>query len=251
MLDHISSSQIDIWLRCPAQWEYRYVQGIKSPPSGDLIEGSCYHKAIEANFTQKIVTFQDLSIDDCLDAFSSCWQVAITREENIVWGGKSPEFIKDQGMTLVAEYMAIVSHLIQPIRVETPINTEIAGVKFICIPDLIDINKIVIDHKTSSKIYVQADVDRNLQASAEAYSLGRPIVFRNHVAVKTRTPHIQIIQTYRTRSDIEWWVDLVTGVIAQMNSGVAPPRPTDWWCSPRFCGYYELCRNKCAKSVFT
>lgn len=250
-LDHISHSQIRMWLQCPAQWDYGYVQGIKSPPSGDLIEGSCYHKALEANFTQKIITHHDLPLDDCLDVFSSSWQVALTREEAIIWGGKTPGFVKDQGMILVAEYMATTSHLVQPVRVETPINTEIAGVRFVCIPDLVDINKIVIDHKTSSKIYIQADIDRDLQASAEAFALDRPIIFRNHVAVKTKMPHIQIIQTYRTRSDIEWWINLVTKVIAQMRTGIAPPRPTDWWCSPRFCGYYEMCRHDCAKSIFT
>lgn len=251
MLDHVSHSQISMWLRCPRQWSYRYVDGLKMPPSGALIEGSCYHKSLEANFRQKITSFSDLPVDECLDIFSDEWVQRLSAEEFIDWENKSAGRCKDEGISLVTEYMASTSFAVQPITVEESIVSEVAGVPFVCILDLVDKRKIVIDHKTSAKAYSQTDVDKDLQASAQAFALGRPIVFHNHVAVKSRSPYIQIIKSYRTHADIDWWLEAAAQVIVQMKTGVAPPRPVGWQCSPRFCGFWDICRKGLARSVFT
>jgi len=250
ILDHVSHSQIEMYLRCPKQWEYRYVEGLKVPPSGALIEGRCYHEALERNFKQKIVTQADMSLDDCLDAFSLAWDSTLIEEEFINWGEKSPGLIKDEGVRLVREYRLAISPSVLPLKVEELYVSEVAGVKFVCIVDLEDMSLAVIDHKTSARKYIQDDVDKSLQASAAAFVLNRGIVFYNHVAVKTKAPQIQIIKTYRTRSDIDWWAAMAAMVVAQMRTGISPPRPTGWWCSERFCGFYDRCRGECARSYF-
>lgn len=220
------------------------------PPSGALIEGGCYHTALKVNFRQKIATFEDMPVDECLDVFSDEWERRLLEEETIAWEGRTPGFHKDEGISLVTEYMATTSFAVQPTIVEEAIVSEVAGIKFLCVPDLVDTRKIVIDHKTSARAYSQNDVDKDIQASAEAFALGRPIVFHNHVAVKSKIPHIQIVKSYRTRTDIEWWEELAAQVILQMKTGVAPPNPNGWHCSPRFCGFYDLCRGGTARSLF-
>lgn len=250
ILDHISHSQIEMYLRCPRQWMYRYVQGLKIPPSGALIEGSCYHKALEGNFRQKVASLEDLPLSHCLDLFSDAWELRLEEEETIDWGNFSPGAIKDQGIGLVREYRESVSPLVLPVKVEEPYVSEIAGVKFVSFVDLEDAHGVIIDHKTSSKAYTQDDVDKSLQASAEAFVLNKAIVFHNHIAIKTRMPKIQIVKTVRMRADIEWYVDMVARIIVQMKTGVAPPRPTGWWCSERFCGYWNLCRGELARSHY-
>lgn len=256
ILDHVSHSQEEMWQRCPKQWEYRYVLGLKTPPSGALIEGGCYHKALEVNFQQKIATRADLPVPDCLDAFSDAWNNRLAEEEFIDWEERNPIALKDEGISLVREYQLTTAPSVQPVRVEEAYVSEVAGVRFVCIPDLEDEKRAIIDHKTSSRSFSQDDVDRSTQASAEAFALGRPIVFYNHVALKLRVPRIQIVRTIRTRADIEWYVNMVAGIITQMKTGVAPPRPIDafgkagYWCSPKFCGFYERCRGECTRSYF-
>ena len=253
MLDHISHSQINMWLRCPKQWEYRYVYGLKSPPSGPLIIGSAYHSALEGNFRQKISSMKDLPLSDCLDLYSDAWEDRLLEEE-VIWEDLEPSECKDQGIGLVQEYMVSTSPSVQPAEVEKTCYSEVAGVKFVCRVDMVDTQRAVIDHKTSSKAYTQDDVDYDIQASAEAFALGRPIVFYNHVAIKTRTPRIQIVKAYRLLADIDWWVDMATKVVLQMESGIAPPRAVDafgkkgYWCNERFCGYYERCRGELTRS---
>lgn len=219
-------------------------------PSGALIEGGCYHKALEVNFRQKIATFEDMPVDECLDVFSDEWEMRLSGEEAIDWENRSPGFHKDEGVSLVKEYMLSTSFAVQPAKVEETLVSEIAGVTFLCVPDMEDVRKIVIDHKTSARAYSQGDVDKDLQAGAEAFALGRPIVFHNHVAVKTKVPHIQVVKSYRTHTDVEWWVEMATLVVAQMRTGIAPPNPNGWHCSPRFCGFWGLCRSGLARSVF-
>jgi len=249
VLDHVSHSQINMWLRCPKQWEYRYVYGFKSPPSGALIVGSAYHSALEGNFRQKVESLEDLSLGDCLDLYSDAWENRLLEEE-VIWEDNEPGAYKDQGAGLVSEYIVSTAPSVQPVKVEETHHRVISGVNFICRVDMENIQRAVIDHKTSSKAFNQDDVDYDIQASAEAFALKRPIVFYNHVAIKTRTPRIQVIKSFRTQADIDWWLDLAMGVISQMNSGVAPPRSTDafgkkgYWCNERFCGYYERCRGE-------
>lgn len=249
ILGHVSHSQLSMWLRCPRQWEFRYVMGFREPPSGAQIEGGSYHKTLEINFKQKVDSHQDLPLDQCLDAYSDEWDARISGEEDVDWGEKEPGAYKDEGVSLVTEYMASTAFYVQPVIVELRLESKLAGTKFVCVPDMVDSNKIVIDHKTAARAYTQADVDYDIQATAEAFALGKPIDFQNHVAVKTKKPKIQIIKSYRTQADIDWWSRMARDIIAQMQSGVAPPRPVDafgkagFWCSARFCGYFGACRR--------
>jgi len=243
MLDHVSHSQIEMWQRCPRQWYFRYVKGLKIPPSGALILGGSYHSALEGNFRQKVTSHTDLPVDDCLDIFSDAWDIRLSREEDIDWKEERPGDVKDMGTGLVKTYREDVSPIVQPVLVEEPYVTEVAGVKFLLVMDLQDIDDIVVDHKTASKSKTQEEIDRDMQASAIAYVLGRPIVFRNHVALKLKVPRIQILETVRSPIDVLWWIEMATDIIEQMKTGIAPPRPGGWWCSEKWGGYWPMCRG--------
>lgn len=248
MINHVSHSQLSMWLRCPRQWEYRYVKGIKLAPSGALVEGGCYHDTLEFNFKQKIKTGNDYSVDDWEGIFSTFWDKRLSEEE-VDWEGQSPDNLKMEGIGLVREYATSVAPTIQPVKVEETYYSNVAGVTFICRIDLETDTGLIIDHKTSSRKYGQIDVDYDMQASAEAFALNKPITFENHVALKFNVPIIQIIRSLRTTEDINWWLGMASRVVIQMRTGVAPPRCVDafgkagWWCSVRFCGNYEDCRG--------
>lgn len=242
-LDHISHSQISMWQRCPKQWEYRYVKGLKLPPSGALLEGGVYHETLEFNFRQKINTKRDLPLNDCMELFADLWDKRLQGEPEVEWEGVRPAHLKDEGVSLIGEYRRTVSPHVMPLRVEDTIHTELAGTPFVLRFDLEDIDNVIIDHKTSSRSYTQEDVDKDIQASATAFGLGKPIEYHNHIAVKRATPIIQVVKTYRSLEDIEWWVLMAAKIVMQMKSGLAPPRPTGWHCSLKWCGYYETCRG--------
>lgn len=250
MLDHVSYSQIGMWNRCPKSWYYRYVEGLKVAPAGAMIEGSCYHKALETNFKQKITTMEDLPVDHCADAFSDAWEERLREEERIEWEDKDPGELKDEGIWLVRTYIKEAAPDIQPAEVEQVYVKKISGVKTVGVIDLVDTTKHIIDHKTAAKKYTQSDVDKDDQITTYAFMKSSGALAQVHVAVKptkTLPPRIQILKTYRTLEDIKWWLEMVEGIIAQMQSGIAPPRSNGWWCSPRFCGYFSRCRGESAR----
>lgn len=246
--DHVSHSQLSLWDSCPKKWEFRYIQGLKEPPNGNLILGDCYHHTLEENFKKKLVLGHDLDYDICIDFFETLWQKSLNNAWEVDWGNKSPDIMREIGIALVGKYIDEIAPAIIPQFVERWIEKDLNGTKFVIRIDLIDMNGVVIDHKTSSKSYSQADVDKDMQASASAFALGKPIVFHNHVAVKTKTPQMQIVKTYRTTADINWWYRKASAIIAHMKTGYAPPREDSWMCSEQYCGFYDLCRKDLAGS---
>ena len=254
MLDHVSHSQISMWLKCPHQWECKYVRGLVVPLSGALVLGGAYHTALEMNYKQKIVTREDLTVSECRDLFSDAWEERLAGTEAIEWEGDSPGRLKDLGLSLVEEYVRTISPTVQPIAVEEVYVSEIAGVKFLSRVDLVEERKIVIDHKTSTRPRTQEDIDTDLQASAEAFVLGRAIMFQNHIAVKVEPPYVQTLKSYRLDADIRWWYNMAAGVITLMKTGIAPPRirlsSSDWYCSEKYCDYFDYCRGELVRSYF-
>lgn len=248
-LDHISHSQLDLWQGCPKQWEYIYVYNMQRGSSAALILGDCYHGTLEQNFKAKLTLGHDLDLDILLDYFSTRWNKAVFGAWDLDFGKSTRGEQKDLGIALVTKYMEEVAPSIIPAQVELTLNSVVNGVNFTLRCDLITDNNIVIDHKTSAKHYTQGQVDADSQASATAFALRRPIVFQNHVAVKTKTPDIQIMRTYRTSADINWWYRKASAIVAHMQSGYAPPNEDYMYCSPRNCKFYDICKKDLARSI--
>lgn len=246
-IDHISHSQLNLYDMCPRAWQYRYIDKIYTPSSPALVEGDCYHRTLEYNFKYKMRTGEDIDINIIPDVFSKHWDDILDSSE-IDWGSANKMHVRDEGSALACKYIEEIAPNIQPTFVERWFEAEVAGVKFVLRADLMDQNSAIIDHKTSGRRYTQKDTDNDLQASAIAYVIGKPIIFYNHVAVKKRAPEIQILRTYRTQDDIDWWLDKATCTIELMRSGYYPPNITSWLCGDKYCGFYERCKGHLRKT---
>lgn len=249
----LSNSQIGTWLRCPRQWEFRYVKGLKLPPKGVMIQGSAYHGALKANFEHKLKAEADLGLTDVLDAFSTYWNERLHgkygdrgKEEGLIsdidWEGQNPGVLKDEGISLVSEYHRLIAPNIIPIAVESEGRVRIDdSLEILGYIDL-DVEKEVIDHKLRGRAFPQADADRDFQVHTYCF-LRKKQNFAFHVAIKKKVPEIQIIKVHKTDADINWWLQAVKQVAAQIDSGIAPPNTNGWWCSYKFCGYHSLCQK--------
>ena len=254
MLDHISWSQIDMFNRCPRQWAFRYIEEMRIPPSGALVEGSVYHQTLENNFRMKLETGKDLHVDECLDMFSDIWDKRVSDEEAIDWEDEQPGDIKDEGFELVETYMTQRAHLVMPKLVEHVAIRKVLGIEVVSVLDLVTNEEKIVDHKTSSRMWNQDQADSHGQATTYNFTLDKIVPVQFHVAVKptkTLPARIQILETKRSMKEILWWVKMVEEILSQMQSGVYPPRPGGWYCSPKYCGFWGLCQEKCSVSIFT
>jgi len=248
---HLSHSQISMFLRCPRQWCFRYVQKIRTPANANLILGRSYHSALEANFLAKVESGQDLETQVVLDAFDRAWNQKLQAEE-IDWQDESPSETKDIGVALVGCYMATQAPFVMPAKVEERFSIsqpELGDYSLDGVIDIITVEDVIIDHKTSGKAKNQGDVDSDLQPYAYAAAvLTDPAldecILEFQTAVKTKKPYIQVLRTVRNRNDVAWYMAACAQVIRQIDAGIFPPNPQGWHCDKRYCGYWDLCMEE-------
>ncbi len=253
--DHVSHSQLEMFMRCQKQWEYRYIEKIIIPPGSALILGISYHKALEVNFLYKMKQMIDMPVEDCLE----CYHQTIDESESewrgngypVVWENPGRETAIRQGHNLVLEYRTTVATQLMPKGVEETYQLKLGDTNFVGRIDLRLGDNQIVDHKTSKKPYNQADADKLQQASAHAFALGQELDYEFHVAIKGSRPRIQIVKTHRSNDEIIWWLSMAKATIAQMKTGVYITNPNGWWCSPAWCGYHSLCKPWMSRPTYS
>jgi len=242
---HLSVTQLKMYLRCPLQYFFRYVCGLKIPPAGDLTLGRTIHQTLHDNYHQKIQSHRDLPISDITDIYSDHWEQEA--QETVFGKGEKPGKLKDQGVQLLTTYFDSVAPHIQPIDVEREFLLQVDGVK---LPlkgyiDLIDDQRYIIDHKTSKRNYPEDTAQKDIQLTA--YALAYRVLtgqdekgVRLDVMVRTKEPKIQQLPATRTQSDTDRFARLAKQVERSINSEIFYPNQ-NYTCG--ICGYKEMCEK--------
>ncbi len=244
MENYLSVSRIKMFLRCPLQYKFRYIDGLIIPPTGSLTLGKSIHSALEANYSQKIESKQDLPAEKVLDLFSDRWEKEAA--ETIFGEDEKAGVVKDTGVKMVALYHDQISPTIQPRLVEHEFNLSFENVSYTLkgVIDLVTVAGEILDHKTSKRSMVPEDVRSDLQLSC--YALAYRTLFgvpeqglRFDVMVKTKEPKLQQIPTIRTQEDIQRFLKIMGFVSKAIQSGTLYPCENKQTCS--WCGYRGLC----------
>lgn len=249
MPNYLSATQVLMYLRCPLQYFYRYIRGIKIQPSGTMMLGSSVHSTLKENYTQKIESRKDIAIPKLQEFFAADFD---KRTHETEWApGEKPGEFKDGGVEIVRAYHTIVSPVTQPVHVEQRWNVEIRDIPkpLLVILDLVDSENKIRDHKVSSRTPNQMIVVQSLQLSlyALAYRLatgktesavGLDYMVRN----KKNEVTINRMQGARTVQDLDRAVKLVKNVHKAIEGqNFYPCNPESWQCSKKWCGYNPLC----------
>lgn len=247
MRDHISSSQVDTYLRCGRQWFYRYRMGLVVPPTGALTTGKSIHSALEHNFSQKIKSGNDLHFDQVEGVFEESLK---EQKEETVW---EEEFNFDAALQTGSKALKVhhekLAPTIQPVHVESKFTFPITEtVDLTGIIDLIDTNDVIIDHKTSKTSWNQTKVDKHLQLSFYAAAVyhnvpdNSPIDVRVDTLIFNKTPKAEQWSSQRTVSDAARALSIARYVISGIQAEVFLPAESGaWCCDPKWCGYYDRC----------
>jgi RecB family exonuclease len=245
MSDHISVTQLKMYLRCPLQYKFRYIDNLIIPPASAITLGKTIHQTLEENFSQKVKTQQDLPLNYLKDYFSDVWE--IEAKETQFEKDEKPGKIKDEGINLVSVYHKTHSPKILPISVEEEFELEFENspLRLKGYIDLIDRNKIIIDHKIKSRSMNQQDAEQDLQLTAYylAYKIKKqkpPQGLRFDVIVRTKTPKIQQITISKTDEDTTRFLKILTQVTKAISSGIFYPHES-YFCN--VCGYKKLCKK--------
>jgi len=252
---YLSVTQVGTFIRCPKQYEFRYVKGIISPPQARIAEGSAMHKALEAGHRERMVSGTTAPLGVLMDAHNDAWKDEKQRVE--VWDEESPEsLILKRARVFLSEYHKHFLPHIEPIGVErrfwATVEDNIPVLGYI---DLIAVDsnprlrhrdepeKEVVDYKVIAKTYSKNEVDGNLQLTTYSHATGIPRV-RFDMFVKTKTPAVKSLSSIRTSQDWKWAQRIFSDIGHAISKGVFPPTmPTEWCCTKKWCGYFPLCRG--------
>jgi len=250
VIDHLSPSSLGMFLRCPKQWEYRYVGGLKIPPKGVMVLGSAYHEGLAAGFRYTMNKGELPPMELIKDAFDTKW--ARIRTDNILmdegealpfdsidWEA-DPGELKDTGMELLSIYEKVIAPNLSPVLVEERQTLDVDGVQLVLIPDLITDTKI-IDHKVKAKRFGQDELNQDIQATCYFMKHKKPFEF--HLALRQIKPCVEIQPALRNGEDTKFFAELVGKVWLAIQSGIFYPSPIGWHCNPKWCGYYKLCHS--------
>jgi len=252
---YLSISQVNMFIRCGLQYEMRYIKDMISPPGVTLVEGSSIHKALEVGLREKMDTGKVAPASVMEDAWYGAWKEKKKEVED--WGEEGEtqiaSAIEKRGPVFINDYRNINMPLINPVGVEQRFWTTIGkhNIPALGYIDLLDEDKpgqlngrVVVDHKVvkSSKSQGETDSDPQLTLYSKVSQTNR---VRFDCFVKTKTPKIKTIESTRTKKDYLWLSQIFDRVGEAINLGVfLPADPTGWGCTPKFCGYYRVCRGK-------
>jgi len=247
---YLSVSQINQALRCWKQYEFRVIHNLVLPPSVALGEGKSIHHALEVAHTEAAKT-ETVPVDIMLDAFADAWREA---SKEIDWTtdeeGIGPNGVESRGQQLIRIYhtkqLPKIKTVVQDNKpqVEFPFILEISGIPIVGVIDLIgemDSKPKIIDHKVVARKKTKDDIAKDIQLMV--YSIYTKIKHGGfNCLVKTKND-IELVED-EIPQDMKWLSNIVTDVAATIKTGVFPrTHPSNWWCSPRFCGYYDICRR--------
>jgi CRISPR/Cas system-associated exonuclease Cas4 (RecB family) len=245
--DYISPSQINTYLRCPASYYFRYVEGLIIPPKVAQTKGKATHAGLEYNYRQKIITRTDLPLSEVQEFAAAKFEEMAADTD---FGGEDPGKEKDRTVGLVKLYQEEVAPEIQPVAVEQEFLIHVAAVSLPVkgIIDLIDDQAAIHDTKTTGRTPTDDEVKKSLQLSgyALAYRTSHGQEEKNVVLdylVDTKTPKYVRLETKRTERDIGRFVYVAQTVIDNIGKQIFYPNPVSQICNPRNCGYYERCFN--------
>ena len=240
-------SQINMFLKCGLQYEFRYIQGIIVPPQAALTVGGAVDVGVTRNLVQKVKSRKDLPVSDVLDAFSTEFDA---RAPETDWEGEDRGEQKDLGARLVKAHHEYLAPKIQPATVQEKFVIETdAGYNLGGTIDLREESGIVADTKTSGKRYTEDAITGAIQPAiydfaAEALDGKKPPAFRYDVLLKTKTGGVQQVQAPVTQNDREHLFRAVDGMHRALKAGVfLPAAENTWVCSKQYCGYWHMCKG--------
>lgn len=250
MTDHISVSQINLFLMCSLKYRFQYVDKLPKPfKSAELALGTSIHAAVEWWHKQRQGGFSP-EFQRVVSIFEADLK-AQSFDELRYKDGEDLVSLLSKGRELLAVYLRgyngrLVRNVEMPFRV--PLVDLDTG-ETIDLPlhgyfDLIESGDTVVELKTTSKAYDQTTLDQHLQLTAYAYAYemvyNRPAKLRLDMLVKTKSARMESVDVARERQDFVRFFHIAKGVSKAIQNESFYPNE-GWQC--KTCEYFDVCRK--------
>lgn len=258
---YVSVSQLKCWLRCPRQFELKYVRGIAPAfvPVA-LAFGSAFHEALAAYYGELKATGDVLRRDLLLDVFRESWERQVTGPVSIQPDAdelSNLDQLTDKGISMLHTFYEsaakcagdiVVEHVEHSfnVAIHDPSTGEVLDETLVGTMDLIVVEngrRVIVEHKSSSKKYTQDQLRYDFQPTAYQLAARQAgmgeVGVRFQVVTKSRVPALQVTDVQRDLQDEDDFLRTATGVLRAIDAGVSYP-VRGWAC--RACPYSAECR---------
>jgi len=256
---HISQSRLGMLGRCAEQYRRRYIEDEVIPPGVSACRGIGVHGGAKANFRQKIKTHEDLPTPEVIDIAVAEFDRVLKRgirftPEEAARGGKVvTDEARDTTAGLAETFADEVAPAYQPEMVEQKQRIILPDAPFdlVAVVDLLTDDGYVVDMKTSSKAPGAYDADQSEQLTFYALvyrALKGDLPAGVTLEVLVETPaqkkrYRKALHSKRTLGDLTALVNRINQAVRLIDAGIfIPTNPSNWWCDPRWCGYYPTCK---------
>jgi putative RecB family exonuclease len=233
---HVSVSQVKCYLRCPRQYQLRYVVGAEPEfMPANLVLGSAVHEGLAAYYRSVMTTSESPEFAVCMAAFHATL-VGFRKGKLPINDGDQ---IEAQGEALLKVFYEStyedppnVVGVEVPFTIELPDPTtgEILEEALVGALDLVvreEQKHVVGEHKTAAKKWSKDQIKNDGQLSAYklvARKLGLGEVgLRLQVLTKTKKPKMIVENTDRTDRDEREFLETVVGVLRAVDARVFFP----------------------------
>lgn len=194
-LHHLSATSLAKAITCPELWRRRYLQKEPERMFSGRFMGIVDHATHAENFTQKIVSGEDLDLDWMKARYKANWDTEIRDRGEPDWADdEDPTVMQQRGMRMVEAYHRYVSPFVQPVRVEERFEEVIDGVP-IPIIGYMDTQAAdrIVERKTSNKKVSKPKPEWRFQA--RVYQLVADLPTEWHVVTSQAEPRIYTPET--------------------------------------------------------
>lgn len=253
---HISFSAINTYLRCPRQYQYRYI--LRIPPShrsAALAYGTATHAALAMFYEHIQSNKPEPSVKEMQAVFTDSWHQQQGGEIPVLLNdGETPEGLVESANALIAVFHEQAPRPHKVIGVEEAFSIEchdsdtgeVFQERLVGVFDAIAQDKNgqyrVLEHKSAGRRWAESQRENDLQVSAYSLAAGMTGLGDAEITVqlllKNKKPAIEVYNLRRTEADRRDFLRVASGVIRAVNAGIFYPR-RDFFC--RNCEYAGPC----------
>lgn len=243
-LDHLSASSVNLFLRCPRQWQEQYIRGIRGPSNSSLVIGSAVH----AYLAKKM-----LGEDPDFDVEWTEQVILHGLEPNIEWRD-SPEVSYEVARAMAYHYYELVGKHLDVVNTEVEFSVEIIGVT-VPVIGFIDLETKLsgIDYKTTRYFSRNVKLNPEWKLQQGIYQLYHKKPSEIHVLTRAKKNPIVVPDStdsplYIGLMDTERVEKIIRDSFCEMEFLLDmygkdedwPGRPTHEWAG-RYCPLGERC----------
>ena len=253
----LSPSMLRTYRICPRRFLYGEVMRLPYLPNHDLAFGAAFHETARENYWQKRESGKDLPHDLLTDFFCTDLEY-----RDVDWSTKSLSKTKDEGVISVRSYMQKIAPSIQPLKVEHQWIWRREGkVTVSGKTDLITTVNDVRELKTTGKQLDGYKSGKPRPKDGHGFQVGTYVAARRE---ETGKHDIQGQLDYSIRGKdavcsipMSFDADLSRSVLAAFDDVAGwiereawpASRYGNYYCSRKYCDYWQACEDDCGGRV--